>query len=437
MFFHAIFFSILLLYRPCSYFVKRLREVAEQELDAGTVFWYDSIIEGGHLSWQNEINDRNVRFFKSANGALVNYGWNDRSLQVTRTVCEQEGEPFENVFFGIDVFGRGQIAKFQCKQTLARIVKLRFSTGIFAPGWTYETLQCYGYNIKQPLGDDAVNEAFLMRNEKFWWLLWEHLATHPYLSLPFYTDFCLGSGKQTYVSGLPQADTVHDKTDPAVSSIATASENNFKSRFFNLSRQSLQPSVPLHDLATRYYDDAFNGGSCLRIQQFDLSFRLFCCDFRMPRGGLVFAYAYKLDPKDGEFDCVVRFCTGNNARDCYLFMGDYYDTATVQRGRCYISPFNPKHNEVLVGPLDCPQIPKDMAFNDLQANGWRVRYYVVQFDGPVQVKDIGVLYRRTQDAKDTAYLGAVYINEFDANQYNFPADSNTSMILAYGGALLN
>ncbi|XP_037820233.1 cytosolic endo-beta-N-acetylglucosaminidase [Lucilia sericata] len=426
------------------YFVDRLREIVEQEIDSGSVIWYDSVIEGGQLSWQNEINDKNVRFFKAANGALVNYSWNDRSLQVTRTVCEQEREPFENVFFGIDIFGRGQTAKFQSKQTLARIVKHRFSTGIFAPGWTYETLQQYGYNIKEPLGDDQANEAFLMRNEKFWWLLWEHLATHPYITMPFYSDFCLGSGKKTYVSGLPKTTNTATATAattllPSTSAAAeqTTAADNTEGRFFNLSRQSLQPSVPLHDLATRYYDDAFNGGSCLRILQYDSSFRIFSSDFKMLRGGLVFAYAYKLNPRDGEFDCILRFCTGNNSRDCYLFLGDYYDTVSLQRGRCYVSPFKPKYNELLSGPLECPQIPKDMAFKDFQANGWQVRYYVVEFDGAIQVKDIGCLYRKSAEAEDTAYLGAVYINEFDVNQHDFPADSNIALIQVYGGDLLN
>ncbi|TMW43119.1 hypothetical protein DOY81_011799 [Sarcophaga bullata] len=32
-------------------------------------------------------------------------------------------------------------------------------------------------------------------------------------------------------------------------------------------------------------------------------------------------------------------------------------------------------------------------------------------DGPILIKDVGVLYRRTPDAQDTAYFGAVYINE--------------------------
>lgn len=424
-----LFFPFISFYLCSSYFVNELREHLEEELDFGTVIWYDSIIEGGQLLWQNEVNDNNLPFFKSSNGMLVNYSWNDRNLEMTRTLCEQEREPFQNVYFGIDVFGRGQIAKFQTKQTLARIVKFRFSSGFFAPGWVYETLQQYGYNIKDPLGNDQTNEAFLLRNEKFWWLLWEHLATHPYSAMPFYSDFCMGSGKKTYINGLPKATTT----------ISGQEGDNISTPegFFNLSRQSLQPSVPLHNLVTRYYEDAFNGGSCLRINQCDASFRIFATDFKMVRGGAVCAYAYKLDPRNGEFDCILRFCTGNNARDCYIFLGDYYDTVSIQRGRCYISPFKSQYNDLLSGLPDCPQIPKNMAIHENQSNGWRVRYYVLQFDGAIQIKDIGVLYRKTPDAQDTAYLGAVYINDFDVNQHDFPRDSNTAMIHVYGGELLN
>ncbi|XP_037935784.1 cytosolic endo-beta-N-acetylglucosaminidase [Teleopsis dalmanni] len=404
------------------FFVERLRTVIQEQVDYGVVFWYDSIIDTGELAWQNEINAKNVRFFKSTGTMLINYTWNDKSLETTLNTCAQEQMHKQHAFFGIDVFGRGQTAKFQSKQTLARIVKHRFSTGIFAPGWTYETLQTFGFNIKQPLGDDAVNTSFLLRNEKFWWTLWEHFATHPYSRLPFYTDFCLGSGKQTYSCGL-----VKDEAD--------VKENCF----FNLSRQSVQPSVPLYQLAERYYDDAFNGGSCLRIVQFDQSFRLFATDFQLNRGGLVCAYAFKLKPENGNLDLIIRFCAANNARDCYLFLGDYYDTTNLQRGRCYMSPFKPQYNVHLNNAMETSKIPKDMAFPDFATNGWHVRYYVAYFNGSVQIKDIGVLYRKDENATDSAYLGAVYLNEFESNTYApyIPTDSNAAHIEVYGGDLLN
>lgn len=408
-----------------SYLVERLRSTVESEVDHGVVFWYDSIIDTGDLAWQNEINAKNVRFFRAAHGMLINYTWNDKSLEMTTEICERSQSQCQRAFFGIDIFGRSQVAKFQSKQTLARIVNQRFSTGFFAPAWTYETLQMFGYNIKQPLGDDSVNDAFLRRNEKFWCSLWEHLATHPYNILPFYTDFCLGSGKNTYVNGRAK-------------SSVNGSGGGDGEQFFNLSRCSLQPSVPLYLLAERYYADGFNGGSCLRILQYNNSFRVFATDFKLQGGALVFAYAYKLQPNDGEFDCILRFCTKNNARDCYLFMGDYSDTTNLRRGRCYVSPLKPAHYKILDNNrLDTPKIPKEVSLPENTANGWNVRYYIAAFDGAIQVKDIGVLYRRSEEAKDTAYLGAVYINECDVNTLEFPQDSNIAMIEIYGEELLN
>ncbi|XP_036331252.1 cytosolic endo-beta-N-acetylglucosaminidase isoform X2 [Rhagoletis pomonella] len=407
------------------YLVERLRNSVEKEVDHGVVFWYDSIIDTGELRWQNEINAKNVRFFHTAHGMLINYTWNDKSLEMTTEICERSQSQCQRAFFGIDVFGRGQVAKFQSKQTLARIVSHRFSTGIFAPAWTYETLQMFGYNIKQPLGDDSVNDAFLRRNEKFWCSLWEHIATHPYSILPFYSDFCLGSGKRTYLNGRSK-------------SSGSGSGGGDGEQFFNLSQCSLQPSVPLYQLAERFYADGFNGGSCLRILQYNNSFRVFVSDFRLQSGGLVFAYAYKLHPNDGEFDCILRFCTRNNARDCYLFMGDYYNTTNLQKGRCYVSPIKSKYNDLLArNTLDTPKIPKEFSLPENAPNGWRVRYYVVAFDGAIQVKDIGVLYRRSTEATDTAYLGAVYLNECDVNTLEFPQDSNIALIQIYGEDLLN
>ncbi|XP_054739508.1 cytosolic endo-beta-N-acetylglucosaminidase isoform X2 [Anastrepha obliqua] len=407
------------------YLVDRLRISIEKEVKRGVVFWYDSIIDTGELKWQNEVNAKNVRFFRNAHGMLINYAWSDKSLEVTTEICERVQSQCQRAFFGIDVFGRGQVGKFQSKQTLARIVSQRFSTGVFAPAWTYETLQMFGYNIKQPLGDDAVNDAFLRRNEKFWFSLWEYLATHLYNVLPFYTDFCLGSGKCTYVHG-------HSKSS------VSGSGGGDGEQFFNLSRCSLQPSVPLYLLAERYYSDAFNGGSCLRILQYNNSFRIFASDFRLQSGGLVFAYAFKLHPNDGDFDCILRFCTRNNARDCYLFMGEYFNTTSLQKGRCYVSPLKPKYNDELSkNTLDTPKIPKEFAIPENAPNGWRVRYYVVAFDGAIQVKDIGVLYRRSEEAKDTAYLGAVYLNECDVNTIKLPQDSNIALIQVYGEDFLN
>lgn len=71
-------------------------------------------------------------------------------------------------------------------------------------------------------GTDECNYRFLARNNRFWGLLWKYLYSRGPNTLPFYTSFCMGSGKRQYRDGL------------AISNKA----------WFNLMEQEYQPSVP-------------------------------------------------------------------------------------------------------------------------------------------------------------------------------------------------
>lgn len=426
----------------CSYFVNQLRIRIRSTLRNGVVFWYDSIIASGQVNWQNEVNERNVEFLRSSNGMLINYNWNDDSLTGTGAICDSIPTPRHSVFFGIDIFGRGQVAKFQSKRTLARIIQERFSTGLFAPAWTYETLRNYGYNIQEPHGLDEVNDAFLLRNEKFWWLLWENFATHPYHQLPFYTDFCLGSGKRFHQHGQPSSPM---KRTPSISrtknTMTFATHTSQSQGFLNLSQQSLQPSVPLHELVKRYYDDAYHGGSCLQILSADNNFRVFACDMPLSSKCLICSYAFKCNSRDGEFDCVLRFCVNDNSRDCYLFLGDYYNTSNLQKGRCYVSPLTIESEQFLLSSYISPKLPlhgKNGGERAAQSTPWMVRHYLISFDTSIQIKDIGILYRRRADALDTAYLGAIFLNSYPLQAFGLlPGNSNATHIPIQRDNLLN
>ncbi|XP_055842844.1 cytosolic endo-beta-N-acetylglucosaminidase [Episyrphus balteatus] len=378
------------------YFVEQLRARIRSEVENGIVFWYDSVIDTGDLSWQNEINDQNVRFFKLSDATLINYTWNEKSLVRTANVLRTHGEPATKSFFGIDIFGRGQVAKFQTKQTLAKLSKTGFSYGFFAPAWTFETLSQFGYDIKNSGGNDEVNEAFLLRNDKFWWSLWEYIPTHPYISLPLYTDFCVGSGKAVYKEG----------------------RKIKNGQFFSLSKQSLQPSVPLYNCVERNFDNAFNGGSSLKVIQSDISFRLFTTDYPID-GTLIFAYAYKLQKIDGELDYILRLQMDEGEGDCLVFLGDYF-ISKVQPGRCYLSAITDNYVDALKTVLDEGAV--DLKIPVIGNDEWKIRYYVLNFDTTVHVKDVGVLFRKAELAKESAYLGAVYLNNIES--ITLPQDSN-------------
>lgn len=96
-----------LLYEFVEYITKRTHE----EIPNGKIFWYDSVIDSGLLQWQNELNERNELFFDACDGILINYGWDEKSLKKCVEMSQKKNRE-HNVFIGLDVFGRGQNAKF-------------------------------------------------------------------------------------------------------------------------------------------------------------------------------------------------------------------------------------------------------------------------------------------------------------------------------------
>ncbi|XP_030379471.1 cytosolic endo-beta-N-acetylglucosaminidase-like [Scaptodrosophila lebanonensis] len=374
------------------YFVRQLRVATEAEIPHGRVFWYDSVINTGELLWQNELNERNIDFYRCTNNTLINYGWNDASLAKTAATLRGEHASLHSAFFGLDVFGRNQVGRFQSAATLKRIADAGFSIGIFAPGWSFETLQQYGYNIRNEDGDEAVNSAFLSRNDRWWWRLWEFLATHPYRKLPFYTDFCVGSGRASYQHGLQLPNS---------------------KPFLNLSRQSLQPSVPLKDNATHSFTDVYGGGNSLRITNYERAFRLFLTEFSLPLGAVLLGYAYKAHDST-TLDVVLRFSAPKQQeKDLYVFCGNY-SQHILAAGRCYISPLNGANAQ----RFEHSEIP---ALENTMANGgWRTRYYLVQFDGPVMLKDIGLRCGRSTSAATDTFLGAIYLQSMKLQDAMWP-----------------
>lgn len=97
-------------------FIRELKTRIHEEIPNGKVFWYDSVITTGHLRWQNELNERNLAFFNECDGILINYGWNLNNLERTAKIVDHNPALMANIFIGIDVFGRGQVAKFHTNE---------------------------------------------------------------------------------------------------------------------------------------------------------------------------------------------------------------------------------------------------------------------------------------------------------------------------------
>ena len=94
-------------------FAEYLTQKMRKEISNSFVIWYDSILSTGQLVWQNELNDKNKLFFDACDGILLNYGWSEEHLKRSAEAINNDRHKMNNIFVGIDVFGRGQTAKFE------------------------------------------------------------------------------------------------------------------------------------------------------------------------------------------------------------------------------------------------------------------------------------------------------------------------------------
>lgn len=101
-----------------KHFVELLTSKIHKEIPNGKVIWYDSVLAtDGKLLWQNELNQQNEAFFTLSDGIFTNYNWSIQQLERTSKLIDTKyPNRRQDVFFGIDVFGRGQIAGFRCSE---------------------------------------------------------------------------------------------------------------------------------------------------------------------------------------------------------------------------------------------------------------------------------------------------------------------------------
>ncbi|XP_068434849.1 cytosolic endo-beta-N-acetylglucosaminidase [Clinocottus analis] len=188
-------------------FLRYLTDQMRERVPGSLVLWYDSVIESGKLTWQNELNQSNRVFFDACDGFFTNYNWTERSLEWMRDYSGVQGRQAD-VYVGVDVFARGEVVggMLETNKALEMIRKHGFSTAIFAPGWVYES-----HNDKT---------EFRKHQDEFWALLSDYLYIHrPVSPLPFISSFCQGFGKAVYCRGQREANR----------------------SWFNLSAQEVQP----------------------------------------------------------------------------------------------------------------------------------------------------------------------------------------------------
>lgn len=106
---------------PLKEFVQQLTKRIHEDIPNGVVIWYDSVIESGSLSWQNEVNERNIEMYRGTDGILLNYWWGRSQLEKTVDILKNDPEELAKVYVGIDVFGRGQTAGFHSHEVSTQL----------------------------------------------------------------------------------------------------------------------------------------------------------------------------------------------------------------------------------------------------------------------------------------------------------------------------
>lgn len=224
----------------------------------------------------------NATYFNSLPAALT--GANPTSQP------EVSKKQINDIFIGIDVWGRGSYggAGFGGYQALTHIspLTLNLSAAIFAPGWTWETEEdkagwtwdqwwAYDHSLWTGIGDepepgnpevDPGMEGPFVPLAKFFPLLG---APDP-LNLPLHVTFCPGTGKNWFVNGIK----VYSSTTIGWTDLDKQTEvGDLAWPRPAIAWNSTAGSALPHASSSIAMDDAYNGGSSLRLQLFhNLSF---------------------------------------------------------------------------------------------------------------------------------------------------------------------
>ncbi|KAJ7057146.1 glycoside hydrolase family 85 protein [Mycena amicta] len=256
------------------------------------VIWYDSVVVTGQLAWQDRLNGFNLPFFLSSTGFFTNYTWPPSHISKMKeylaAVATTNLSPHD-IYVGIDVFGRGShgAGGFGSYKALEHIAPAQFSTAFFAPGWTWESTQ------------DAPTftwETWFADERKLWagpragelvvlpsappnrpgeppcthgpfvpvLSFFEHRAPPDPLRVPLHVTFCPGVGRGWWVDGVrvlqlegwtdvEKQTSVGDMVWPLPAVAWEGSDDDVRADVLPL----VTPQLTL--------DDAWNGGSCLRL----------------------------------------------------------------------------------------------------------------------------------------------------------------------------
>lgn len=173
-------------------------------------------------------------------------------------------------------------------------------------------------------------------------------------TLPFTTNFCIGSGKKFYRMG----------------------KESRRDGWFNLKNQGFQPSTPSSiGHFTHYYEDAFNGGSCLSIETNEL-IKIFTSEFSTEHG-IIFSYTFKKEHARNDLQVYLNIANVSSNREHQIICGNENDEIVPLN---YESVRDVNIYLATSGHIAIPSI----------INDWETRFYLLKFNRHAIITDIGV-----------------------------------------------
>ncbi|TFK67271.1 hypothetical protein BDN72DRAFT_914846 [Pluteus cervinus] len=283
--------------------------ILQSELEAkvgphAETIWYDSVTTDGYVYYQNRLNALNLPFFLSSTGLFTNYWWYPTadtdpknsmdyftSLAATLTGNAATSKPevakkdFNDIFIGIDVWGRGSYGGegFGLYQALTHIspLKRKLSAALFAPGWTWETQenntgwtwdQWWGYDHalwagsgNDPAPSDPASppgsEGPFVPIVSYFALL----GSPDPLDFPFFSTFSPGTGTGWFVGGVKVFQSTKGWAD--LDKQTTVGDLVWPVPVISWHTGAAGGALP-HTSAAIATDDAYMGGSSLRLGLF-------------------------------------------------------------------------------------------------------------------------------------------------------------------------
>ncbi|MED6244560.1 hypothetical protein ATANTOWER_016256 [Ataeniobius toweri] len=343
-------------------FLRYLTEQMHERVPSSLILWYDSVIENGELTWQNELNQSNRVFFDACDGFFTNYNWTEENLEWMKEYSGVRGRQAD-VYIGVDVFARGKVVggMLETNKALDIIRKHNFSVAIFAPGWVYEV-----HNKSE----------FRTNQDKFWALLSDYLYIHQLASrLPFISSFCQGFGKAVYWKG----------------------QHETKKSWFNLTAQEIQPLYYHMDLedhgqvkSSGCPEDAWNGGCSLLLHG------LIPATLNTPVCAKIFSLHVPLDSKI--MVSVVYKASAGITISLQLKTTDSPHCSHTDVHEVTLTSMSPK---ILGnGPLLVSQISE--LCGNINSHGWTVRCSQLELHGCV-LREVCVLIHRDGGSQDMSF----------------------------------